>query len=182
MNAVVIVESMFGSTLSIAEAIRAGMQAHSSVSVISVSRAGSAPLTHADVVVVGGPTHRHRMSTDASRQGAAVLALDPSADLDLEPNATGGGIREWLGLVRREDLPELYAAFDTRVRGFRIITGAASQQIDRKLRELGSEPVLPPMSFLVGPDHQLLEGEWERAKEWGDHLARTTQERLQGAD
>jgi hypothetical protein len=182
MKAVVIVESMFGSTLSIAEAIREGMQAHSSVSVISVTRAVPTPFTHADVAVVGGPTHRRRMSTDASRTGAAVLALDPSAGLDLEHDATGGGIREWLGLVRREDFPQLHAAFDTRVRGFRLITGAASLQIDRKLRDLGSEPVLPPMSFLVGPDHKLLEGEWERAREWGDHLARATQERLHGAD
>lgn len=176
MKAVVIVESMFGNTLSIAEAIRAGMQAHCAVSVVGVTRVESTDFLGTDVVVVGGPTHVHSLSTEASRQSAALVALD--SELELESNAAGNGIREWLQLVQREELPDLYAAFDTRVRGLHLITGAASRQIDAKLRRLGTNPILPPMSFLVGPDHKLLAGERDRAQEWGDQVARAVLARL----
>lgn len=181
MKAVVIVESMFGNTLAIAEAIRSGMQAHCSVSVISVTRVESTDLLGTDVVVVGGPTHIHGMSTEASRQNAAILALDSSSELKLDSAAAGNGIREWLQLVHKEELPNLYAAFDTRVRGLQIITGAASRRIDAQLRRLEKEQVLPPMSFLVGPDHKLIAGERERAKEWGNQLAQSALARLHSA-
>jgi hypothetical protein len=181
MKAVVIVESMFGNTLSIADAIRSGMQTHCSVSVISVTRVESTDLLDTDVVVVGGPTHIHGISTEVSRQNAAILALDSSSELKLDSNAAGSGIREWLQLVHKEELPNLYATFDTRVRGLQVITGATSRQINAQLRRLGKDQVLPPMSFLVGSDHKLIAGKREHAKEWGDHLAQSVLARFHSA-
>ena len=50
-----VVEPVFGRTLSVAKAIRAGRRAHSPVSVTSVTSAGSLRFAHADVAVAGGP-------------------------------------------------------------------------------------------------------------------------------
>lgn len=62
------------------------------------------------------------------------------------------------------------AAFDTRVKG--ILSGSASDKIDKKLVELGGKSVAPPGKFIVkGKTGPLVDGELENAKLWaGDIL------------
>ena len=179
VRALIIVESMFGATISVAEAIAQGMAAHASVSLQSVTKADSDVRGH-DLVVVGGPTHSHGMSTALSRERARILSLESADELQLDEDSAGIGVREWLERVRPNRLPRLCAAFDTRVRGMRILTGAASEQIDEGLRERGSAAVVPPMSFLVAPDHKLIDGELGRAREWGEQLASEAAIKLPG--
>ena len=62
MRAVIVYESMFGSTRKVAEAIAEGLADCAEVSVVPVTSADARILDGADLVVVGGPTHTHGMS------------------------------------------------------------------------------------------------------------------------
>lgn len=186
MRAVIVVETMFGGTLRIAISIANGLSGFGNT---EIARVGSLPpslLNSVDLLVAGAPTHAHGLSTADSRTNAAILATDPYLGLRLKGAEAGGeasgggsiGVREWMDSLRASELPRFHAAFDTRLKGFRILTGAASVLIDHRLQELGSTAAVPPMSFLVGPDHKLLEGEIRRAEEWGQTSGRTVTELL----
>ncbi len=161
MRSVVVVESMFGNTRSVAEAVAEGLV---DAEVIDVREAPSELSADVGLVVVGGPTHAFGMSrpgtrADAGRQGAA----DP-----------GVGIRDLVDRLRaNEDLK--VATFDTRVEKARHLPGSAARSAARSLRRAGFVLVSRPESFYVvdtpGP---LVEGELERARRWGEQLARAT--------
>ncbi|HEU4354538.1 MAG TPA: flavodoxin domain-containing protein, partial [Actinomycetota bacterium] len=110
MRALVIYESMFGNTAEMGEAVAAALARHGiEVESGPISRFDAAALTGADLLVVGGPTHAHGMSSKGTRKAAVEDKRYPS---DREADA-GPGIREWLS-----DLPagsgRLAASFDTR--------------------------------------------------------------------
>ena len=67
MRAVVVYESMYGSTHQVADAIGAGLGTAFEVSVVPVSQAGPQVLAGTDLVVAGGPTHAHGMSRAGTR-------------------------------------------------------------------------------------------------------------------
>jgi flavodoxin len=67
MRAVVVYESMYGSTHQVAGAIGAGLGTAFEVSVVPVSQAGPQVLAGTDLVVAGGPTHAHGMSRAGTR-------------------------------------------------------------------------------------------------------------------
>ena len=77
MRAVIVYESMFGSTKKVAEAIAGGLADGAEVSVVPVTSAGAHTLDGADLVVVGGPTHTHGMSRPSTRKVAGKRS--PSA-------------------------------------------------------------------------------------------------------
>ena len=119
-----------------------------------------------DLIVVGGPTHIHGVTTERSRRAAVNSALTP-----VEPSAREGqGVRDWLHDLEHVDGLRA-AAFDTRAQGHKLITGAASRGIARRLRHHGYD-VIDTASFTVtdtaGP---LEEGELDRARAWGAKLA-----------
>jgi hypothetical protein len=169
MRAVVVYESMYGNTHMIADAIGAGLKTALEVSVVPVAQAGPAVLAGADLVVVGGPTHAHGMSREATRKGAVKAADQPASPLRVEPEALGPGLREWFGSVGRCAVKA--AAFDTRVHGPAALTGRASKGVARLLREHGFDVVAEPESFLVTRQDRLEPQETARAREWGAKLA-----------
>ena len=61
--------------------------------VVGVHDATDDVLAGADLLVVGGPTHVHGMSSHRSREGAKEIAAKDD-DLELEPDAEGPGLRE----------------------------------------------------------------------------------------
>jgi hypothetical protein len=67
MKAIVVYESMYGNTHVVAERIAAGMRTNSDVEVVPVSEATVQLIEGADLLVVGGPTHVHGISSDRSR-------------------------------------------------------------------------------------------------------------------
>ncbi len=77
-----------------------------------------------------------------------------------------------------EKLPGLIgipaAAFDTRFKRTRILTGSAARGISKALEKKGAKILMPPESFFVeskkGP---LLDGELERAEKWAMEIAKT---------
>jgi Flavodoxin domain len=168
VDAIVVYESIFGNTRAIAEAIAEGL---GSVTVLPVHEAAERR-DSVDLLVVGGPTHMHGLSTARSRRlGAGGDHEDGGSQV--EPGATEEpGLRSWL-----RDLPpdaaQCGAAFDTRFDKSPWVTGVAARGIARRLRHHGIE-VLATESFLVeSSEGPLVDGEIDRAREWGATLARS---------
>jgi flavodoxin len=165
MNALVVYESIYGNTRAVAEAVAEGLGDAAAVSVHEVGDRAEL----AELLVVGGPTHVHGMTTARSRE-MAVHAAEEDGHTTIEPSATEGpGLRKWL-----KDRPERAgraAAFDTRLDRSPWMTGMAARGIAKRLRRRGYD-VLATESFLVADSEGPLEdGELERARAWGAELA-----------
>jgi hypothetical protein len=169
VRALVVYESMFGNTHVVADHIGAGLAAAFEVTVTPVEGADPAAVAGADLLVVGGPTHAHGMTSAPSRRSAAEMAAKDE-HLDLDPDAEGPGLRDWFHTLGRSD-GSLAAAFDTRAGAPALLTGRASKGIARRLRHHGYRLVTDPESFLVDKENHLLGGEDQRARSWGAHLA-----------
>ncbi len=170
MRAVVVYESMFGSTRQIAEAIADGLGHSAAVRTVRVLDADPNVCEGVDLVVVGGPTQAWSMSRPSTRRGAPLHLSDPTNDLVLEPGADWGpGVREWIASLDR--VVAMGAAFDTRISSPVLITGRASRSIRRHLARHGLTMIAPPESFLVDKKSHLVPGEVDRARAWGARLA-----------
>ncbi|HEU4421315.1 MAG TPA: flavodoxin domain-containing protein [Pilimelia sp.] len=163
MRALVVYESMFGNTQTIAEAVAEGLAAHISVVTAEV---GAAPPTLADgveLLVVGGPTHAFGLSRPNTRKSAVDQAKRPVV-------STGIGLREWLDTLQRRSSGVAAVAFDTKVSKPRL-PGSAARAATRRLRRLGFAIAAPAETFYVaGTPGPLLPGEAERARRWADVL------------
>lgn len=168
MRALVVYESMYGNTHVVARNIAGGLRdaAGYDVTLVPVAEATGKRAGLADLVVVGGPTHMHAMSTGASRRQAVQAAAKHGQPLD--PDATSRGIRDWLKEIGTGN--GLAAAFDTRLNGVPAFTGRASRGIGRLLKQHGYRLAVAPESFLIGKDNTLLDGEAARARQWGATL------------
>lgn len=166
MRAVVVYESMYGNTHDIANHIAEGLLSAYAVEVLAVEDATPERIAGCDLLVVGGPTHMHTMSSNLSRK-AAVDAAAKDSDLELDDHATGPGLRDWFETVSSAGRA---AAFDTRIDAKPMVTGRASRAIGRHLRHLGFTLLADPESFLVDKHNRLLAGEAERAVAWGNSL------------
>lgn len=177
MTAVVVYESMYGSTRAVAEAVAEGLrEAHVRTEVVEVgaleSRGGEVP-AGTTLLVVGGPTHAFSMSRPATRAEATTYATGALV-------STGHGIREWLDHV---DLPDgvAFATFDTKV-AKPPLPGSAARAAAKRLRARGCRALVRPHSFLVqGRTEGLHDGELEKARHWGKGLALAAGPRLRGA-
>jgi hypothetical protein len=169
MSVLVVYESMYGNTHRIAEAIGRGLRdGGSAAEVLTVEAAHGRALGTSDVLILGGPTHAHGLSREASRQSAVDDARKQGTPSD--PAATGPGVREWLETLHARGARA--AAFDTRIKGPATLTGRASQKISKELRHHGLEPLVEPESFLVTFANELVPGEEDRARSWGELLAK----------
>ncbi len=168
MRALVVYESMYGNTHVIASNIKDGLRATHEVTLVPVTAATAELVSHADLLVVGGPTHMHGLSSASSRQMAARAASKEGSGLTLDPDTSGPGLREWLKSMA--DGQALGAAFDTRFQGVPLATGRASRGISRLLKRHGYRMFVAPESFLIGQQNTLLDGEASRARRWGAAL------------
>lgn len=168
MRVLVVYESMFGNTRDVALAIAEGLATRVTVDTLEI---GAAPGTlPADVamVVIGGPTHAHGMTTSSSREDAARRA-------DGRQVSRGVGMREWLDGLRPAGAPIPAAVFDTRIKGPGLLWGSAAKAAAKVTDHAGLRLVRPPESFLVGGPtgpmfDRLEDGELERARAWGAEL------------
>lgn len=165
MNALVVYESMFGNTRTIAEAIADGL-GHDARAV-PVDAVSADQLAAADLVIVGGPTHAFGMTRPKTRAAAAQMAAQPGKSLSFE-GAAGPGLREWID--RTDFTGRSAAAFDTRIR-IKIPTPHAASKIARALRNRGAELVASPKSFWVDKNNRLENGQVRVAEDFGRHLA-----------
>lgn len=162
MRALVVYESMFGNTETIARAVADGVGERYDVTVTEVGAAPTRLPDDVGLLVVGGPTHAFGMTRAATRKDAAKQAGDAGVI------SRGQGIREWLDDLKPS--PGLPAAtFDTHVE--KPFPGTASHGARRRLRTHGYD-VRATESFKVtdtkGP---LVPGEEDRARRWGATLA-----------
>ena len=155
MNAIVIYDSLHGNTQRVAATVA---QAMAPLGDVHVYRVDELPAdARADAWVIGGPTHVHGMSKPL----AAFLAHLERHSLEGVPAVT----------------------FDTRYRFPRLFSGSAAHSAARKLRRAGcrvvgrAEELLRAGRTEAGwrgkPDpatEHLVEGELERAREWGATL------------
>jgi len=170
MKTVVVYESMYGNTHVVAERIAEGMRTKSDVQVVPVSEATVQLIQGADLLVVGGPTHVHSMSSDRSRAAAEQAASTPGSLLTMDKSANGIGLRKWLRQLPDGD-GRSATAFDTRMTGSPLVTGRASRAIAKQLARHGFDLFADPESFLVDHDNHLVAGAANRAYGWGRLLA-----------
>jgi Flavodoxin domain len=168
MRALVVYESMFGNTRVVASNVADGLRAAYEVTLVPVAGATADLLASADLLVVGGPTHMHGMSSSMTRRMAAQAAAKPGSGLTLDPDATGPGVHDLL--KRLGWRPALAAAFDTRIEGVPTFTGQASRRVARLLKRHGCRIIAAPESFLVTQESTLAGGEAARARRWGEAL------------
>lgn len=164
MRALVVYETMFGTTATVAGAIASGLSSFGDVEVLE---AGTA-LRHAlpkelRLLVVGGPAYAFGMSRPLTRRQRAHAAR-------IEP--TGVGIREWIR-GRGPGLAGLAAAtFDIQP-VYANSTPSTARATARALRMCGADIVAAPVTFLAtGITGRLVDGELARARAWGEWLAK----------
>ncbi len=160
----VVYESMFGNTQTVARAVADGLSTHATVDLVEVGSAPAALPTGLDALVVGGPTHAFGLSRASTREDAARRAHAPLV-------SGGVGIREWLDGLRTGGIDA--ATFDTRVRWPRV-PGGAAHAAEKRLRQMGFRIVASAETFWVrGTPGPLYDGEVDRARRWGERLGQT---------
>ena len=169
MRALVVYESMYGSTHVIADNIADGLRGDYEVTVVPVGEATPELVAAADLVVAGAPTHLRGLSSARSRRMAAQAAAKDGSELRMDPDAGGPAMQDWLKELGHRD--GLAAAFDTRVNGITLLTGQASRPIARLLKRHGYRLVAAPEGFLVCSHGTLLDGEASWARRWGMTIA-----------
>jgi hypothetical protein len=165
MTAVIVYESMFGSTQAVAQAVAEGLaDAHIEAQLVEVGAlvaAGGGLPEDTTLLLVGGPTHALSMSSADTRAHAADDATAPLV-------STGAGVREWLDDVRLpKNLP--VATFDTKID--KPIPGSAAKAVAKRLKARGAHQVTASQSFRVhGKTEGLVEGELFEAVHWGKRV------------
>lgn len=163
MSALVIYESMWGNTRTVAEAVGRGLGPDTRV--VEVGDAPTPLPPDIELLVIGGPTHAFSMSHESTRKDAVQKGA--------EPGHTGRGIREWLDDQPASDHVDV-ATFDTRVTSVRKLPGSAARAAAKSVRKHHLGSVVATESFYVTDmDGPLADRETERAVEWGAELRRS---------
>ena len=161
MSTLVVYESMWGNTETVARAVAEGIGRD--VAVVHVTDAPVPVPGDVDFLVVGGPTHAFSLSRAATRRDAVAKGAPDTH--------TERGVREWLAQLEAADHIDV-ATFGTRVGSVRHLPGSAAKAAGREVRRHRLGRLVATMSFYVddmaGP---LVEGEIERARVWGQELA-----------
>ena len=161
-RAFIIVESYFGNTRAIAEAVATGLlDGGAEAQVVEVDQAPSTLPADLDLLVLGAPTHNRGLPTATSRAKACEQAGSGEAS---------HGIGGWLETTA---IPASTgaAAFDTVIsKGW--LSGSAAKAIAKALQRHQGRRTASVRSFVVtankGP---LADGEKTDAHSWGRELA-----------
>lgn len=161
MNAVVVYESYWGNTASIAQAIAEGLGGGAQA--ITTDIATPQVLAACDLIVAGAPLLGFTLPTETMRKTLPGKTDAPSrADVD-HPS-----MRAWLDALPQGSAR--FASFETR---FKRSPGTATKAIEKGLAAAGYSRLAPRERFLVtGMYGPLLDGEFDRAKAWGAELSR----------
>jgi len=142
MKALIVYDSVYGSTEKIARAIAEAITSSAEVKVARAGEATTEELASADILIVGSPTH-------GGRPMAAIRDL-----LNEVPKLSLQGTN--------------VASFDTRLSTKLVgVFGYAAGRIAGNLKRKGGSLIASPEGFLVtGSKGPLKEGELERAAGW----------------
>jgi len=161
MRAVVVYESHWGNTATVARAIAAGIG--EGAQALTTDQATAAAMAGVDLLVAGAPVIAFALPRESARR---QLAGDVKAPMPAD--LSHALLRTWL-----DGLPDGHgwaAAFETRIwwspRG-------ATGTIEVRLRGAGYRVVAKAERFIVaGAYGPMRDGEVERARAWGAQLAR----------
>ena len=145
MKTLVVYDSLYGNTRTIAQAI--GEAIPGKVEVLQVGEVNASDLEAYDLLIVGAPTHGGRASD---------------------------GVRAFLDQIQAPALEGVnVAGFDTRLTNkLARLIGFAAPKIAKALKKKGGTLVGPPGDFYVtGSEGPLKEGEVARAARWAKGLA-----------
>jgi len=157
MNVLIVYDTVHGNTEQLAQGMARALASTAAVRLEKAADLTRIDTAGVDLLVVGGPTHRQRVS-------APLAALLESAGRGAFHGAS-------------------VAAFDTRYRMPAWLSGSAARRIARQLKKRGGRLIATPESFFMERDippkcqkrrHELerLEpGEVERAAQWAVALA-----------
>jgi hypothetical protein len=171
VKALVVYESFFGNTESIARAIASGLRLEGVAATDrDVKDAHDVELNDYDLLVVGGPTHAFALSRPSTRDDAVARGG--------ESEYADRGLREWLSAIPIRRGTSFAAAFDTRVRKVRHLPMSGARTAAHLLHQRRFTLVARPTGFAVldveGP---LEQSEMQRAIWWGRSLGRAAQDR-----
>ena len=160
MSVLIVVESLFGNTMTVARAVAAGLTGRGAD--VTVVRCGEAPTqlpAEVSLLLAGAPTHNLHLPNRASRSQAVGRDADEAGAI---------GLAEWIGTARpRTDLRVI--TFDTTMGG--AFAGSAAKAAMKLLRRRGFSASERGPGFLVsGTPGPLRDGEEERARTWGAGL------------
>jgi hypothetical protein len=166
VDAIVVYESLWGNTAEVARAVAEGLG--SGARALRTDEVRPEDVTGAELVVAGAPVLGFKLSSQKMRDGIRRSPGKGSA-----PDLSCPLLRTWLAT-----LPQgcgWAAAFDTQVRG---PFGKGAPEIGTQLEAKGYACIAEPEGFVVkGSQGPLKKGEAERARAWGETLAREVERR-----
>jgi flavorubredoxin len=172
MHAIVVYESHWGNTAAVARAVAEGLGPEARA--LTTTEATPDVVATADLVVAGSPVMAFGLPTEAM---AASSAKDSKAPVPAD--VSHPSLRDWLDALRSVVGPGARpgahpaAAFETKLWWS---LGGATGPIESRLRKAGFRTVARGEKFVVkGAYGPLREGELERARAWGESLARSIQ-------
>lgn len=169
MTVLIVAESYFGNTRTIARTIAAGLArslGSDAIAVVAPSEAPHELRSDIELLLVGAPTHDYSMPKEQTRSQAVKKGAAVN---------DGIGVKEWIGqLTPRADL--WVVTFDTSIE-MRFTLGSASKAAYKALKRRGFQKAERGESFHVaGTAGPLLRDEQARAEAWGAQLAASLRE------
>ncbi|MGW0432161.1 flavodoxin family protein [Micromonospora sp. NPDC003197] len=158
MRVLIVIESCFGNTSRVADAVAAGLRSKGA-DVTVVEAAVAPPLDGVDLLLVGSPTHNMGLPGPASRKQAATKGGHPAAT----------GVAEWLDTLPAT-LGGRAATFDT-VTGTGFFSGSAAKGIQKRLRRHQVDVIARESFVVTATEGPLADGELDRAERWAAALA-----------
>lgn len=157
MTILIVYDSVFGNTATLAKAMASELETTHSVRLAAVGTATNVSLDGVDLLIVGSPTRGFRPTPNMQN------FLDGYADATLGPLAAAA-------FDTRLDLETIHPA---PLRWVVEVGGYASDVLQRMLAAKGCVPAGEPAGFLVGgTEGPLRDGEVERARAWARSLVK----------
>lgn len=170
MKAVIVYESVDGSTRSVTEAIGAGLAISIDTRCYEVSEAPTGFEDDVVLVVVGAPAYRFGLSSRNSRR------FGPKERADL---ISPTGMREWLRRVDKV-AGKMVVAFDTQPASLRRRRSATRGML-RRMTRAGYEPLTRSETFCMdGATGPMIRRELDRAHGWGTDIGAAVAVRVTG--
>jgi flavodoxin len=160
MKALVVYDSAYGNTQRIAQAVGSAMGSSEDVQVLNVSEVEPDQLAGLDLLIIGSPTQRFRPKSAMSHM---LNSIQDNSLKDVRVAAFDTRLT-W------EEINKISAlAFFVRLSGD---SAYAAKHLANQLKKKGGQLVVPPEGFYVeGMEGPLVQGELERAMDWGKQIA-----------
>lgn len=167
MKVLVVYESFWGNTASVAAAIAEGIGPD--VRAVPTDEAAPEALASVDMLVVGAPLMGFALPRQQTREQVTGDKKAPKPADVSHPS-----MREWLASLPKKDSDGVgrFATFET---AFKWSPGSSAGAIARALEAAGYRSAAKRQRFRVaGTYGPMREGEIERARAWGAQLAKGT--------